>query len=59
MINNAVRTPLIIDPATTASEWLKSNLKQNKEGVEILNHQDPKFNTSLELAIRFGKILII
>jgi len=34
-------------------------LKQNSEGLEILNHQDPKFNTTLELAIRFGKILII
>jgi dynein heavy chain 2, cytosolic len=24
-----------------------------------LNHQDPKFNTTLELSIRFGKVLII
>lgn len=45
MILNAVRTPLIIDPATTATEWLKKTLKQSSEGLEILNHQDNKFNT--------------
>jgi dynein heavy chain 2, cytosolic len=60
MIINSNRTPLIIDPATQATEWLKKSIKQNGEsGVEILNHQDPKFNTTLELAIRFGKVLII
>mmetsp|Transcript_19642 Transcript_19642/g.14352 ORF Transcript_19642/g.14352 Transcript_19642/m.14352 type:complete len:159 (-) Transcript_19642:2671-3147(-) len=59
MILNTVRTPLIIDPATTATEWLKFTLKQSSEGLEILNHQDPKFNTQLELSVRFGKVLII
>lgn len=59
MIWNSVRTPLIIDPATQATEWLKKSLMQNKDSVEILNHQDKKFNTTLELAIRFGKVLVI
>jgi len=59
MILNAVRTPLIIDPATTATEWLKFTLQQSSEGLEILNHQDPKFNTQVELSVRFGKVLII
>jgi len=59
MILNSVKTPLIIDPATTATEWLKANLRLSNEGVEILNHQDPKFNTQLELSIRFGKCLVI
>jgi dynein heavy chain 2 len=59
MILNSVRTPLIIDPATQASEWLKKSLLQSKGAVEILNHQDRKFNTTLELAIRFGKVLVI
>lgn len=27
MILNSVKTPLIIDPATQASEWLKTSLK--------------------------------
>lgn len=59
MIKNSQSTPLIIDPATQASEWLKSNLRKNNENMEVLNAQDQKFNTNLELAIRFGKVLII
>jgi len=42
---NTQRTPLIIDPATQASEWLKKNLKTVYDGVEVLNHTDVKFNT--------------
>ena len=59
MITFSEKTPLIIDPATQASEWLKHSLKQSSENVEVLNHQDSKFNTNIELAIRFGKTLII
>lgn len=59
MIMNSQRTSLVIDPATQASEWLKTTLKKTNDNVEVLNHQDAKFNTTLELAIRFGKVLII
>lgn len=59
MIMNTLRTPLIIDPATQASDWLKNSLKKSNDNVEVLNNQDSKFNTHLELSIRFGKILII
>lgn len=59
MIMNSQRTSLVIDPATQATEWLKANLRKANDNVEILNHQDPKFNTTLELSIRFGKCLII
>lgn len=59
MILNSQKTPLIIDPATQATEWLKRSLRSNNDNVEILNHQDPKYNTQIELSIRFGKILII
>ena len=38
MIKNSERTSLVIDPATQASEWLKSNLKKANDNVEILNH---------------------
>lgn len=51
MILNSLRTPLIIDPTTAATEWLKKSLKTDKGNVEILNQQDPKFNTQLELSI--------
>ena len=59
MITTTEKTPLIIDPATQASEWLKTNLKKVSDNVEVLNAQDSKFNTNIELAIRFGKVLII
>lgn len=59
MITCTEKTPLIIDPATQASEWLKTNLKKISDSVEVLNAQDSKFNTNIELAIRFGKTLII
>lgn len=59
MITNSVRTSLIIDPATQATEWLKHNLKQSNDNIEVLNNRDPKFNTNIELSIRFGKVLII
>lgn len=59
MIMNSTRTCLVIDPSTQASEWLKTSIKKQSDNVEILNHQDPKFNTNLELSIRFGKVLII
>ena len=59
MIMNSQRTCLVIDPATQASEWLKTTLRKANDNVEVLNHQDSKFNTTLELSIRFGKVLII
>ena len=59
MILNSQKTPLIIDPATQATEWLKRSLRATNDNVEVLNHQDPKYNTQIELSIRFGKILII
>jgi dynein heavy chain 2 len=59
MILNSQETPLIIDPATQATEWLKTNLRKTHENVEILNNQDPKFNTNIELSLRFGKVLVI
>ena len=38
---------------------MKTNLRKTHENVEILNNQDPKFNTNIELSLRFGKVLVI
>lgn len=52
------KIPLIIDPHAQATAWLKKKL--GKTGtVETLTQQDPKFINTLELAIRFGKTLVI
>ena len=49
---------VIIDPHTQATNWLKQKI-QAENKVETLTQQDPKFLNTLELAIRFGKTLII
>jgi len=41
------KTPLIIDPSTVASEWIKTNLKNSNIGFEVINQQDSKFITQL------------
>ncbi|ROT63097.1 putative cytoplasmic dynein 2 heavy chain 1-like isoform X1 [Penaeus vannamei] len=50
-------TPFLIDPSSRATTWLSEHLKDRT--VEITTQQDPKFATNLELAVRFGKTLII
>ncbi|NXI65822.1 DYHC2 protein, partial [Anseranas semipalmata] len=49
--------PFLIDPSFRATEWLKTHLKESR--LEVVNHQDTNFLTVLELAVRFGKTLII
>eukprot|EP00118_Oscarella_pearsei_P021037 m.233847 g.233847 ORF g.233847 m.233847 type:complete len:1441 (+) comp40100_c0_seq20:9031-13353(+) len=49
--------PFLVDPSQRATEWLKSHLKEGR--IEVVNQQDGNFTTSLELAVRFGKTLII
>eukprot|EP00817_Percolomonadidae_sp_ATCC50343_P006451 CAMPEP_0117419094 /NCGR_PEP_ID=MMETSP0758-20121206/738_1 /TAXON_ID=63605 /ORGANISM="Percolomonas cosmopolitus, Strain AE-1 (ATCC 50343)" /LENGTH=1572 /DNA_ID=CAMNT_0005199979 /DNA_START=400 /DNA_END=5115 /DNA_ORIENTATION=- len=65
IILDALQYPLIIDPAQQASQWLENYWKENsndqgeKRKVVVTNTQHPTFSNSLELAIRFGHILII
>ncbi|XP_044894140.1 cytoplasmic dynein 2 heavy chain 1 isoform X9 [Felis catus] len=49
--------PFLIDPSSRATEWLKTHLKDSR--LEVINQQDSNFITALELAVRFGKTLII
>ncbi len=49
--------PFLIDPSQRATEWLKTHLKESR--LEVVNQQDSNFTTALELAVRFGKTLII
>ena len=58
MIFNTSKASLIIDPNVQASDWLKRHFSTEKS-LEIINQNDPKFSTLVELAVRFGKILII
>ncbi|XP_034521541.1 LOW QUALITY PROTEIN: cytoplasmic dynein 2 heavy chain 1 [Ailuropoda melanoleuca] len=49
--------PFLIDPSSQATEWLKTHLKDSR--LEVINQQDSNFITALELAVRFGKTLVI
>ena len=49
--------PFLVDPSSRATEWLKRHLKDKK--VEVVNQQDSNLTTQLELAVRFGKTLIV
>ena len=50
--------PFIVDPSSQATEWLKTHLGK-EENLEVTNVNDERFFLNLELAVRFGKTLII
>ena len=50
---------MILDPAAQASAWLKAHLKARVQSLEIITIRDPRFTSLLELAVRFGKTLIV
>lgn len=58
LLNNKA-TPLIIDPSGQAVEWLKNSLNSVDKKPELVNQNDDNFLRSLELAVRFGKTLIV
>ncbi|KAH9247140.1 hypothetical protein BASA81_015283 [Batrachochytrium salamandrivorans] len=54
---NCRTIPLLIDPSGQVTEWLKQHLVD--KNPEIVSQNDENFWRSLELAIRFGKTLIV
>eukprot|EP00658_Telonema_sp_P-2_P013521 TRINITY_DN15121_c0_g3_i2.p1 TRINITY_DN15121_c0_g3~~TRINITY_DN15121_c0_g3_i2.p1 ORF type:complete len:1979 (+),score=626.76 TRINITY_DN15121_c0_g3_i2:168-6104(+) len=59
MIMEQRRTALIVDPANQAVDWLKNNLKNREIPVEECSLSDDRMQNTLELAVRFGKTLIL
>ena len=53
------RTPLIIDPSSQATEWLKAKLAAGGGAIEVLTPHEGRFVNGLELGVRFGKTLLI
>eukprot|EP01033_Poteriospumella_lacustris_P002713 gene2718-1970_t len=54
------RVPFIIDPASAATSWLKTILAQDKNRpLEVVTQFDTRFLNQVELAVRFGKTLLI
>ncbi|RXG65468.1 Cytoplasmic dynein 2 heavy chain 1 [Armadillidium vulgare] len=56
-LSNAPEDVRKVTMAHWTTQWLQEHLKGST--VEVTNQQDPKFGTTLELAVRFGKTLII
>ncbi|KAJ9505746.1 hypothetical protein QJQ45_029247, partial [Haematococcus lacustris] len=59
ILNSAPLAPLIIDPSTQASEWLAAHLRIDTPSLEVTTLHEPRFANTLELAVRFGKTLIV
>ena len=55
MIFHSGSVPLLLDPTSQAIEWLK----RCQDKVEAISQRHPKFSNSLELAVRFGKELLV
>ena len=49
--------PFLVDPSQRATEWLCKHLKDQR--LEVISQHDANFTTALELAVRFGKTLVI
>lgn len=57
VIMNSKQCPFIIDPNTQATAWLKKHLEG--KSLEVVQQQSKNFVTTLELAVRFGKTIIV
>ncbi|KAG8224815.1 hypothetical protein J437_LFUL002261 [Ladona fulva] len=49
--------PLIIDPSMVCRDWLIRHLQDRN--TEVVSQEMSKFDTTLELAVRFGKVLVV
>eukprot|EP01002_Notosolenus_urceolatus_P000792 NODE_11_length_4205_cov_28.405919_g8_i0.p1 GENE.NODE_11_length_4205_cov_28.405919_g8_i0~~NODE_11_length_4205_cov_28.405919_g8_i0.p1 ORF type:complete len:1357 (-),score=575.01 NODE_11_length_4205_cov_28.405919_g8_i0:133-3657(-) len=60
IILDSVNTVLIIDPSQQAATWLKEHLSNDKgRATEFITYADGRFGNALELAVRFGKTLVV
>ena len=55
----AAPIPLVNDPTKRALIWLPNYLKSQDVAYEVSNQNAERFTYHLELAVRFGKVLII
>lgn len=60
IILDACATVLIIDPSQQAGNWLRAFLQADKgRSTEFTTYNDERFGNTLELAVRFGKTLVV
>jgi len=59
IIDKARRWPLMIDPQTQANKFIKNLGKDHPEGLDALKASDPNLVRTIELAVHFGKWVLI
>ena len=59
VILNAQQPPLIIDPSSQATEWLKTYLQADGGTIEAVTPHEQRFAKALELGVRFGKTMVV
>jgi len=53
------RVPFVIDPVGAARSWFEKLLSSNERKIEIVQASESRFSNVLELAVRFGKVLLV
>jgi len=59
ILNSSFRFSFIIDPSSSATTWLTNHLGSEGSSLETLTAADPRFQNKTELAVRFGKTLLM
>jgi len=59
VLMRSAQSPLIIDPSNAAVEWVKNTLRDSNLSVEVVSSHEQRFANALELAVRFGKTLVV
>jgi dynein heavy chain len=49
----------MIDPQNQANKFIKNMGKEHAEGIEVLKVNDPNLMRTMELAVQFGKWVLI
>ncbi|CAG9464002.1 unnamed protein product [Pedinophyceae sp. YPF-701] len=58
-IGYAAQAPFIIDPSASALGWLETNVRKRGGALKVTAPHMANFVNSLELAVRFGEVLIV
>lgn len=59
IIDNGRRWPLMIDPQTQANKYIKNLGKEHSEGIEIMKVNDSNLMKQMELAVQFGRWVLL
>ena len=59
IIEKSRRWALMIDPQSQANKYIKNRGREQTEGLDVMKQSDPNLMRTLELAIQFGKWVLL